>query len=1483
MALKNPFLFFFLIVVLISAAHAFDKTNFVKISNHQTDFYSRTEYKICNPYGVNLSIPATEQAKVSFVNYTNQPKDISLEYRKNVTFLKSTSDEICVNRTFQIYKFSNGTEEVRTPCNSWTTVLTEQNYTQSVWTSLSEFVWGKFRSNTCFDVRVSARLKNGSRIDNIISFGGYTFPEYAWWNVSFSYKTNVSINATGRNSVINYANATSFPAMFSLNTASLISSSKMTPNCVDLRILDSDETTLLPYEIEAGTCNTTNTIVWLNASNLNTTTNLTVFVYYGNVTPVINQEAKVFDSSFVFVSHGANGLDSSWTGNNLTSLLGITYEPGQFGNAFRFWANASNVSTNPTNPTLTTFTLECWFNESQHAANVDRIGVHKGFTSHTEPYYQLHQKIGSSDNIPDLLGAVNGANAELLTMGSAWNAQTGIWFHLADTWTSGDGRRFLNGRQNVTGVVSGTKNNYNTAIFLGRYANLDLYGFNGTLDECRVSSVVRSPGWIATTYTQNYLVGSEEASSDASAPTQTFVNQTPSDINSTMTDATIIYNVTDTTGVNASAARLWHHVNGSDTDCKILRNGTCHQGWDWQGISFSNSSSLFTFEIGDSDIYPASYPINESVTEETTHGWTEVASGADVVFQKILNISASANFSELEFMANSTTGTGNLRIGYCNSSYNGGAAVQAPTTPCAQFATVSAGNPYDHCHVNEGNNSCHQLVQIGINRTAGTIGNVKVTSEGWFYFRGTLLTTWRIYNISTVARTGYARITNDSGVTHVNSSSTFDVHVHQFNDSDTFRYKSEACDAANPNNCGNSTERSDVIGIVPLPPSVVVLSPTSGNYSQNISINYTMTPSPPNYISFINISLAYPGNFSRHSTIVSNNSNASSYVWNTTSFPDGTWLISVNVTDNSSLSGTGISEEITIDNTFPVVQLLGPQNYQNQSNTTVAFSINGVDTNIASIELYSSNSLCVEETANVSNTCGNGTGTYTNGSWWSSTFASGIYSSLNLYDGDYSTGAMAHVTPGSICSYACPGTPCGANAQFFSNYTIRTGQFPIMWQVGYRPMAGNDWYNQNPSQGHDLKNISVPPSCRTGTVFQGRVNSYTDSCNAGNLTFSCWTGTAWEILYKNDFTGVFTEEALVFSNWTANVTNFTPVSDFPWTVQETRGEGYSVWNVKANDSAENVLFSTINQTFLVDTQAPSFYNYSSFPANNTEGTTYPIKVTISINESNVLDTVKVSIGTINFTGLPDPYWGYKVYSANWTYACMNNPYAVSWYANDTAGNSATYSDTLFINCPVGGGGGPIFTSQPVQPEAPGGGPELNKVFTEYKPTPAPTIYTGIFKYEMFPYRIVQRMKNYTNGSVSQLAKLEILNLEEGKNLTLEYRYRCQEGTQNCLDGKLCSVRFKGGSTVFASKAVVFNIECLIPRGGTAHAWEGEVIFNPKGFDPVLNQKVVKLTLLPPLPELFSLTPLVEKLKLFGVWAISKAAEFFSTFKGVFKW
>lgn len=111
---------------------------------------------------------------------------------------------------------------------------------------------------------------------------------------------------------INYSNnvdSTDYQISITLNTATLVSNSKMRSDCGDLRVRDSDDLTTLSYWIESG-CNSASTKIWVKIPQLYASTNKTIYLYYGN--PAATSQSNG-GNTFAFFDDFNSFNDSVWT------------------------------------------------------------------------------------------------------------------------------------------------------------------------------------------------------------------------------------------------------------------------------------------------------------------------------------------------------------------------------------------------------------------------------------------------------------------------------------------------------------------------------------------------------------------------------------------------------------------------------------------------------------------------------------------------------------------------------------------------------------------------------------------------------------------------------------------------------------------------------------------------------------------------------------------------------------------------------------------------------------------------------------------------------------------------------------------------------------------------------------------------------------------------------------------------------------------
>jgi len=102
-----------------------------------------------------------------------------------------------------------------------------------------------------------------------------------------------------------------FQVKLNIDTQALIAQGKLKSSCEDIRVLDVDGITDIPYWVESG-CNTGSTIVWVKVPVLVAYADTTIYFSYGDLNAVsLSNAASVFE---FYEDFNGNALDGSkWT------------------------------------------------------------------------------------------------------------------------------------------------------------------------------------------------------------------------------------------------------------------------------------------------------------------------------------------------------------------------------------------------------------------------------------------------------------------------------------------------------------------------------------------------------------------------------------------------------------------------------------------------------------------------------------------------------------------------------------------------------------------------------------------------------------------------------------------------------------------------------------------------------------------------------------------------------------------------------------------------------------------------------------------------------------------------------------------------------------------------------------------------------------------------------------------------------------------
>ncbi|MGI9541991.1 MAG: DUF2341 domain-containing protein [Cyclobacteriaceae bacterium] len=348
-------------------------------------------------------------------------------------------------------------------------------------------------------------------------------------------RKSITVDAT---QVSGSTNLTDFPMLVSFTDADLatVANGGMVTNAsgYDIAFTLADGTTVLDHEIVSYTATTGEYLAWVKLPTLAATTDTQIWMYYGNATVITDPSTTAtWDANYEAVLHlqeSGNGSDNEFldatanahhgTGGGLAGSGAAAGTPsrttGKFGFAQDFDDSGTQdmIRLNTVSDAIwTAVTVQAWINADN--TGDDRIfGKSWGTGSNNQTW--LLRKNSSS------IGTRMRTNTNNNGGFDPFNYSTGTWYLAVATWDASDNqlRVYVNGVQQGTTTLNGATM-YTTPSTneptIGNTLTQDR-GFDGQLQEARVSDIARSAEWLLTEYNnQNdpatfYSVGPEDCS-----------------------------------------------------------------------------------------------------------------------------------------------------------------------------------------------------------------------------------------------------------------------------------------------------------------------------------------------------------------------------------------------------------------------------------------------------------------------------------------------------------------------------------------------------------------------------------------------------------------------------------------------------------------------------------------------------------------------------------------------------------------------------------------------------------------------------------------------------------------------------------------------------------------------------------------------------------------------------------------------------------
>ena len=355
------------------------------------------------------------------------------------------------------------------------------------------------------------------------TFSFTTSPEPpAWWNINWLYRKEITID----NSKV-VEDLTNFPVLIKITDDDLKIDAQVDGDDI---VFTDYYGTKLNHEIESFNHSLGELVAWVNITNLSSTNDTILYMYYGNPFASSQENVEdVWDDNFVMVHHleeiSGTHYDSTSRNNDGSPEGGVVQDVvGKIDGADNFdgvddVVNCDNSgSLNDVNPV----TFEVWiYPDSYGQLDAGRVFDKDERLIFVDGYDASRHCLDFIQHFSDVNGLWRTPTDSIIT---------DQWYHVAVIYdgssTTNDPIVYINGVSQTLNEVdtpSGTAlSDAENVLLIGKRLNDPggEYGgyraFDGIIDEVRISSGVRSAGWVSTEFNnQNnpsafYTVGIEE-------------------------------------------------------------------------------------------------------------------------------------------------------------------------------------------------------------------------------------------------------------------------------------------------------------------------------------------------------------------------------------------------------------------------------------------------------------------------------------------------------------------------------------------------------------------------------------------------------------------------------------------------------------------------------------------------------------------------------------------------------------------------------------------------------------------------------------------------------------------------------------------------------------------------------------------------------------------------------------------------------------
>lgn len=210
----------------------------------------------------------------------------------------------------------------------------------------------------------------------IVSFFIFASPAHAWWNKDWEYRKSVTIDTTA--SGVNVSGPMGRTLVLLRLHSGNFTFTEALENGADIRIVDTDDKSPLPYHIESFDAKTGIATIWVSVPTVNGGEKKQLWLYFGNANAKVGEDvAGSFDTDYMAAYHFSEGpgvvpADKTANGNTAQTAPPGVNDSGIIGRSARF--PGQGAITIAASPSLAMaagapFTFSLWVKPDQLAGD----------------------------------------------------------------------------------------------------------------------------------------------------------------------------------------------------------------------------------------------------------------------------------------------------------------------------------------------------------------------------------------------------------------------------------------------------------------------------------------------------------------------------------------------------------------------------------------------------------------------------------------------------------------------------------------------------------------------------------------------------------------------------------------------------------------------------------------------------------------------------------------------------------------------------------------------------------------------------------------------------------------------------------------------------------------------------------------------------------------------------------------------------------